>query len=165
MARAEKPGWADPYFQTGFLVGSNMRYRFASTQDSEQLARMNLQLIADEGHRNPMGIAQLAERMAGWLRGGYQAVLFEMNHTPVGYALFRHEPEFVYLRQLFVVPEHRRQGIASTALGWLWANAWPHAPRLRIDVLVGNLAGQEFWRSAGFTEYCITMEASAPVAE
>lgn len=139
-----------------------MRYRFASPEDSSQLARMNLQLIADEGHRNPMGITQLAERMAGWLQGEYQAVLFEEDNAPVGYALFRHEPEYVYLRQLFVVPERRRQGIAGNALSWLWANAWQSAPRLRIDVLVGNAAGRAFWSSAGFTEYCITMEASAP---
>lgn len=46
-----------------------MRYRFASPEDSEQLAQMNLRLIADEGHRNSMGIPQLAERMAGWLQG------------------------------------------------------------------------------------------------
>lgn len=139
-----------------------MRYRLASPEDSEQLAQMNLRLIADEGHRNPMGIPQLAERMAGWLRGEYQAVLFEEYNTPVGYALFRHEPEFVYLRQLFVVPARRRQGIARNALSWLWANAWQSMPRLRIDVLVGNAAGREFWHSVGFTEYCITMEASAP---
>lgn len=141
-----------------------MHYRFASPEDSNQLAQMNLQLIADEGHRNPMGIPQLAERMSGWLQGEYQVVLFEEDNTPVGYALFKHEPEYVYLRQLYVAPERRRQGIASSALTWLWANAWQSAPRLRIDVLVGNAPGRGFWRSAGFTEYCITMEASAPTA-
>ena len=139
-----------------------MRYRFASLEDAEQLAQMNLQLIADEGHRNPMGIRQLAERMTQWLQGEYQAVLFEDDNTPVGYALFKREPEYVYLRQLFVVLERRRQGIASHALSWLWTNAWQSVPRLRIDVLVGNEAGRAFWRSSGFTEYCITMEASAP---
>ncbi|MBI4987912.1 MAG: GNAT family N-acetyltransferase [Rhodocyclales bacterium] len=141
-----------------------MRYRFASSEDSEQLAKMNLRLIADEGHLNPMNIPRLAERMTGWLQSEYQAVLFEEDNIPVGYALFRHEPEYVYLRQLFVAPERRRQGIARNALSWLWANAWQSAPRLRIDVLVGNAAGRGFWRSAGFTEYCITMEASAPMA-
>ncbi len=141
-----------------------MHYRFASTQDAEQLAQMNLRLIADEGHRNSMDIHQLAARMTGWLRDEYQAVLFEEGRSTVGYALFRLEPEYVYLRQLFVAPERRRQGIASSALSWLWENVWQPASRLRIDVLVGNAEGQAFWRSAGFTEYCITMEASAPTA-
>jgi len=110
-----------------------------------------------------MGIPQLAERMAGWLRGEYQAVLFEENDTPVGYALFRFEPEFVYLRQLFVVQEHRHQGVARNALRWLWDYAWSDASRLRIEVLVGNVSGREFWGSVGFTEYCITMEAASPL--
>jgi len=139
-----------------------MHYRFASAKESDLIAPMNLQLIKDEGHRNHMDIPQLSERMAGWLQGEYQAVLFEDNDTPVGYALFRLEPEFVYLRQLFVVPEHRRRGVARNALRWLWDYAWPNVPRLRIDVLVGNVSGREFWQSVGFTEYCITMEAASP---
>lgn len=140
----------------------DMRYRFASAKDSDLIAPMNLQLIKDEGHRNAMDIPQLAKRMASWLQGEYQAVLFEENGIPVGYALFRHEPEFVYLRQLYVVSELRRQGIARNALHWLWANAWSNAPRLRIEVLVGNVSGREFWWSVGFTEYCVTMEAASP---
>lgn len=139
-----------------------MHYRFASANDSDLIAQMNLQLIQDQGHRNPMDISQLAARMAGWLNGEYQAVLFEEKDISVGYALFRFEPEFVYLRQLFVAAEHRRRGVARGALRWLWANAWPNASRLRIEVLVGNASGHEFWRSVGFTEYCITMEAASP---
>ena len=123
---------------------------------------MNFRLIKDEGHRNSMDIPQLSERMAAWLRGEYQAVLFEENDTAIGYALFRREPEFVTLRQLFVAAEHRRRGVARNALRWLWANAWSDAPRLRIEVLVGNVSGRTFWQSVGFTEYCITMEAASP---
>jgi GNAT superfamily N-acetyltransferase len=137
----------------------NTRYRFVSPEDAEVIAPMNLQLIHDEGHRNPMDISALCDRMSGWLRGDYEAVLFEEDGAPVGYALFKREPEFVYLRQLFVVPGRRHGGVARRALAWLWANVWSAAPRLRIDVLVGNTAGREFWRKVGFTEYCITMEA------
>lgn len=102
--------------------------------------------------------------MSNWLRGDYEAVIFEENTVAVGYALFKREPEFVYLRQLFVVPERRRQGIGRHALAWLWANAWAQVSRLRIDVLVGNTDGREFWRSVGFSEYCVTMEALSPNA-
>jgi GNAT superfamily N-acetyltransferase len=136
-----------------------MQYRFATPEDAALLAPLNRQLIRDEGHRNPMSLAQLTERMSDWLRGEYQAVVFEENALPIGYALFRREPEYVYLRQLFVRPELRRQGFGTKALHWLWRNAWRDATHLRIDVLVGNTAGREFWRSVGFQEYCITMEA------
>ena len=140
----------------------DMRYRFASANDSDLIAPMNLQLIQDEGHHNAMDIPQLAARMSGWLNGEYQAVLFEEKDIPVGYALFRFEPEFVYLRQLFVAAEHRRRGVARDALRWLWDHAWADAPRLRIEVLAGNVSGREFWQSVGFTEYCVTMESAPP---
>lgn len=141
-----------------------MHYRNASSDDAAVLASLNQQLIRDEAHRNPMNLAQLTERMAGWLRGEYEAVLFEESDSPVGYALFRREPEYVYLRQLFVVPGRRRQGVGRKALEWLWRNAWSDARRLRIEVLVGNTAGREFWRGVGFKEYCITMEAARPTS-
>lgn len=122
------------------------------------LAPLNAQLIRDEGHRNSMTIAQLEQRMVGWLRGEYQAVIFELASLVIGYALFRREPEHVYLQQLFVDAAHRRRGVARAALRWLWRNAWADAPRIRIDVLVGNRDGQAFWRAVGFREYCVTME-------
>jgi GNAT superfamily N-acetyltransferase len=119
-------------------------------------------LIRDEGHRNPMNIDQLTARMAGWLAGEYRAVLFEDGDAAIGYALYRREPQFVYLRQMYIVPQRRRQGVGRAALRWLWRNAWSDAPRLRIDVLVNNESGCAFWRSVGFEDYCITMEAEPP---
>jgi len=38
----------------------DLRYRAATPQDAAVLARMNAQLIRDEGHRNPMSIAMPA---------------------------------------------------------------------------------------------------------
>lgn len=138
-------------------------YRFATPDDAAPLAALNQQLIRDEGHRNTMSLAQLTQRMTEWLRGEYQAVLFEDESDTIGYALFQREPDFAYLRQLFVAPERRRQGIARDALDWLWHNAWPDAPRLRIDVLANNAAGRAFWHAIGFQEYCVTMEARPPM--
>ena len=136
----------------------NLNYRFASPQDAAILAEMNHQLIRDEGHRNPMTLTELTQRMSGWLNGQYLAVLFKDRDQIVGYALFRHEPEFVYLRQLFVSADHRRRGIGRHALEWLRQFAWPRATRIRVEVLVDNEAARAFWRSVGFGEYCVTME-------
>ncbi len=44
--------------------------RFASVEDCSMLAAWNYQLIRDEGHRNPMDIFELEERMRGWLASG-----------------------------------------------------------------------------------------------
>lgn len=143
---------------------TDVYFRFASPEDAELVAPLNAQLIRDEGHRNPMSVPQLADRIRTWLKDEYQAVLFESRGSVVGYALFRKEPEFIYLRQLFVSPEVRRQGIARSALTWLWKNAWLDAQRLRIDVLVGNSDGREFWSAVGFRDYCMTMEMEQPHA-
>ena len=142
-----------------------MRFRFALPSDAELLAPLNAQLIRDEGHRNRMSVPQLAERMRGWLSGEYRAVVFDDDDGVVGYALFRQEPEHIYLRQFFVRPESRRRGIGRTALLWLRHNAWGSDVRVRVDVLVGNELGQVFWRAVGFNEYCVTLEqepTSAP---
>ena len=60
-----------------------MKHRFGTESDLNLLAEWNHQLIRDEGHRNPMTIAQLRERMRGWLAGEYKAVLFDKAAEPV----------------------------------------------------------------------------------
>jgi GNAT superfamily N-acetyltransferase len=138
-----------------------MKYRLATANDVSLLAAMNHQLIRDEGHRNSMSGAELEGRMRTWLDGEYQAVLFEDDEGVAGYALFKREPEWIYLRQFFVEPARRRQGIGRTAIRWLLANFWNDDPHIRLEVLVGNREGIEFWRSLGFNDYCITMERPA----
>ena len=137
-------------------------YRFATPSDASAIAPLNAQLIRDEEHRNSMSLSELRDRMRAWLESDYRAVLFEVRSDIAGYALYRLDPEYVYLRQLFVAPAFRRQGIGRAALAWLWQNAWDDAPRLRIDVLIGNTNAQAFWRAVGLKEYCLMMEMSRP---
>jgi GNAT superfamily N-acetyltransferase len=133
--------------------------RVASVPDAAELAAMNLSLIQDEGHRNSMNLVELTARMSGWLKADYAAVLFSESGKSIGYALYRFEPDHVYLRQFFVTPEKRRQGVGKQAMFWMWTNVWRDVPRIRLDVLVGNSTAHAFWESVGFTDYCITMEA------
>ena len=133
-------------------------YRYATPADAPLLAPMNHRLIRDAGYHNPMSVAQLEERMRGYLGGEYQAVIFEDQHAPVGYALFKQEPEWVYLRHFFVEPQRRRNGIGRAAIQWLLTQACKGAGRVQLDVLAGNAAGVAFWRSVGFADYCLTME-------
>lgn len=133
-------------------------YRAATLDDVPALAAMNQALIRDEGHRNPMTLPQLQDRMAEWLRREYEAILFENNGSATGYALFRREPEYVYLRQLYVCPQPRRQGVGRAAFDWLRTHPWAGERRLRVEVLVGNAAAIAFWRAVGFRDYCLTLE-------
>ena len=122
------------------------------------LAQMNEQLIRDEGHRNRMTKRDLEPRMSQWLAEGYSAVLFEADELVAGYALYREETEWVYLKQLFVAPEYRRRGIGRLAMQWLMTHPWKDQACIRLDVLVGNAVAITFWRSLGFRDYYVTME-------
>ena len=110
------------------------------------LAGLNHRLVQDEGHRNRMTVPELEERMRGWLAGEYRAVIFEDDGDVVAYALFREQPDEVYLRQLFVVRDRRRQGLGRRAVEILRSRVWPRTKRLTVDVLVANEGAVAFWR-------------------
>ena len=137
---------------------SSISFRLAYPSDALALTRMNALLIEDEGHRNTMTLSELQRRMGNWLRHEFQATLFSRDARIVGYALYRFEPDWVYLRQFFVDRGHRRIKIGSLALDWLWKNPWQDTKRVRLDVLMGNQEGIDFWRSQGFADYCVTMQ-------
>ena len=136
----------------------NLKYRYATTEDVPLLAEMNQQLIRDEGHRNKMTLPQLRQRMSGWLQGEYKAVIFSTGPDAIGYALYRKDPDWIYLRQLFIKAQMRCKGIGREAISWLKKNAWKETRIIRVEVLVGNPEGISFWKTVGFKDYCITME-------
>ena len=135
----------------------NLAWRQATSADLGLLAEWNHQLIRDEGHRNPMTVAQLAARMKAWLKSEYQAVVFS-DGVPVAYALFKVGADQIYLRQFFVHRDRRREGIGRAAMTILREKVWPRRVRLTVDVLCRNEAGIAFWRSVGYRDYCLTLE-------
>ena len=135
-----------------------MKYRFATDDDLDLLAEWNHQLIRDEGHRNPMTVLELRERMKGWLAGEYRAVVFASIAEAVAYALYRENATEIYLRQLFVRRDRRRQGIGREAVAILRSGIWPRHKRLTVEVLTANAPAVAFWRSMGYKDYCLTLE-------
>ncbi len=93
---------------SGDAASWTLTLREATNSDIDRLAKWNHQLIRDEGHRNSMTMPQLAERMRGWLGQDYRAIVFEIEGTPVAYALFREQLGEIHLRQLFVARARRR---------------------------------------------------------
>ncbi|MCA9194195.1 MAG: GNAT family N-acetyltransferase [Planctomycetales bacterium] len=138
---------------------AEIEFHLATINDAELIAEMNEKLIRDEGHRNAMSLPELTDRMRIWLRGEYEAIVIDDEQSSIGYALFRREPDYIYLRQFFVIPEQRRNGIGRMAIAWMRENVWADATRIRLEVLVGNSTGLAFWRAIGFSDYCITLEA------
>lgn len=135
-----------------------LRYRLATDGDVPLLARLNRELIDDEGHRNPMSVPELEARMRGWLAGEYCAVLFEREGQVVAYVLYRAEASDIYVRHLYVVRGARRQGIATAALRLLAREVWPPDTRISLDVLVDNAGTLAFYRALGFQPYALTLE-------
>ena len=135
-----------------------LSFRQASGADADLLGQLNYLLIRDEGHRNAMTVPELQQRMRGWLSGEYTAVLFERETGVIAYALYREEPELIYVRQLFVDREERRKGHGLEAIEILRREFWPEDKRFTVEVLSSNRAAVSFWQKAGFREYSLTME-------
>jgi GNAT superfamily N-acetyltransferase len=145
----------------------DLTFRSGTVVDVRLLAELNQQLQIDELHSRRMQLPEIEERMAGWLAsGGYEAVVIECENRPVGYALFRREPdpEHVYLKQFFVCRDCRRLGIGRQAIKWLRQHVWHDSPAIYLDALVNNDRGIAFWRSVGFRDYCITMELKRAIS-
>ena len=136
-----------------------MTFRLATLDDRPLLAQMGHQLLEDEGHRNRfMTLPQLDERMRSWLSGEYRAVIFEDGGDVVAYALYREQPDEIYLRQFFVVRNRRRRGLGRRAVEILRSDVWPRNKRLTVDVLVHNPGAMAFWRAVGYQDYALTLE-------
>lgn len=135
-----------------------LTFRRATVDDCARLAELHQQLIRGEGHRNPMTIAELEQRMSGWLASEYVAMIFEEEGEAVAYALYREESKEIYLRQLFVVRNRRRQGIGRQAVEILRSQIWPKQKRLTVEVLVQNPAAVAFWRAMGYRDCSLTLE-------
>lgn len=144
------------------LVSTKLEHYQATTGDLPLLAKLNQQLIEDEGHRNPMTLTELETRMRNWLESGvYEAWLFKRDGIVVAYALLRPEREYVYLRQFFVSREARRMGNGRLTIQQLRNQILPAHKHLRLEVLVTNHRARAFWTAVGFTEYAVTMEMNS----
>jgi GNAT superfamily N-acetyltransferase len=139
-------------------MSHELKFRFAVENDVPWLAGMNRELIRDEGHRNKMSLAELEQRMLDFLNNKYEAVIVSSGRNDIGYVLYKKEPEWLYLRQIFVIDKMRHKGIGCRIIEWLRDNPWKDFKTIRTDVLVDNSIGINFWKAVGFKEYCITME-------
>ena len=129
----------------------------AGLGSAAELAHLNRQLIEDEGHPNPMTVAELTERMVNWLRGDYECYVARRGGRTLGYCVYRESPEYYYLRQLFVVRDYRRRGTATRLLDWMYVPVWGAKP-VRLDVFTHNTDAVAFYRAYGFRVAVLRME-------
>jgi ribosomal protein S18 acetylase RimI-like enzyme len=131
--------------------------RKAAESDAKLLAQMNKALIHDEGSRNPMTIQQLEERMRGWIMSDWEVEVLQKGTTIIGYAVYRltideyfPQESFVYLRQFYIMSEHRGKGYGSNVIDHLINHSFPRDAKVTIDVLASNPRGYDFWLKFGF---------------
>lgn len=134
-----------------------IEWRQATESDLDFLAKWNRQLIADEGHRNPMNVAELRQRMSDWIESEYAAVVF-FEEDDLAYALYKESDSEIYLRQFFVRRDRRREGIGRKAMNILFDQVWPKTKRLTVDVLAKNEAAVAFWHAVGYRDYSLGLE-------
>ena len=68
-----------------------------------------------------------------------------------------HAPRCYYLRHLFVAPDHRRRGIATALLDWMYAHVWLGKP-VWLEVFSHNMPAVAFYRAYGFHIAVLRME-------
>ncbi len=139
-----------------------VKCRAISSSDLDVVSEWNRRLQLDEG-ASPMEHPAILDRLQRWLDADYEGLLFEVAASPVGYALFRPTdpdlkgPGGIYLRQFFIVPEHRRRGIGTEAFKLFLKTHVGHR-RLVLEALASNPGGQMFWQSLGLAVYSTTLE-------
>lgn len=136
-----------------------MQLRFATGDDVPLLARLNRELVEDEGHAVGVAPGDFETRMRVWLEGEYSAVLFEQGGDVLGYALFRPVDSGVYLRQFFVARGARRRGHGRAAIALLRERVWPPGTTVTVDALARNERAIAFWRALGFDDYALTLRS------
>jgi GNAT superfamily N-acetyltransferase len=142
--------------------------RAAQAEDLPLLAEMNRRLIADEGSRNPMRLAELESRMRDWLASEWRITLFETASAVIGYALYRlgqdaYFPErpVVNVRHFFIERDRRGRGLGREAFEALARERFPAGCRIELDALTTNAGGLRFWQKLGFEAYAVVLVREA----
>ncbi|PCJ51819.1 MAG: hypothetical protein COA79_25230 [Planctomycetota bacterium] len=131
--------------------------RKASLNDCIMLGQLNKHLIEDGKHPNTMDIDQLIDRMKHFINSEYTCYIYSLSDNIIAYCLFYGNSDFYYIRQLFVHRIHRKKGIATELLNWLFINTWVDK-KVRLDVLANNHSAIEFYEKYGFKVDCLRME-------
>jgi GNAT superfamily N-acetyltransferase len=144
-------------------------WRPMTAGDRPRVAQWNRELQEDEGS-TVMTLPDLAARLDRLLAAGHGGVIFELDGDTVGYALIRptdgdlEGPGGVYVRHFYIVRSHRRSGMGRRALETLRTQVLAREPRILLDTVATNHAGQAFWRAMGFVDYSSRFEWIAPSA-
>lgn len=165
LPAAEPDAMAD-VIQTADSLAGRVTVCAHRREDFPLLARMNRELADDEGHRNPMTVAQLEDRFRRFVdEEGWSVDLFMLDDEVIGYATHRYVPDpaepggqHVHLRQFYIVRHRRRGGTGHVVFDALVRARFRPGERIYLEVIENNPGGKVFWQRTGFTPYGTIME-------
>lgn len=136
-----------------------MSIRPAGIDDLDALARMNVDLRADERIDNVMTDAEVKNRMRGFLRGKtYRVHVFQENSGIVGYSVVDITKTPAYMRQFFIDRNSRRKGLGRKFFHMLMGALG--VDTIDVEVLAWNEAAVEFYKKIGFSPRYVGMRLS-----
>lgn len=138
-----------------------LRIDRAKADEAPLLGRLNFELFEDEAHLYPMTLQALTERMARWIAGEYEVLLFRRGDRVAGYAAWRTEDRGSYIRHFYICRDQRREGLGRAAMALMCREVLPKDQPVQIDATVWNQRALDFWRSLGFQDYAVSMELKA----
>jgi ribosomal protein S18 acetylase RimI-like enzyme len=127
-----------------------MNVREATAADEPTLLAFTEAIFAENWDR-PWRPPEVAPRMFE----GKLVLVAEDEGEPAGYAFGELDPQgYAHVNILYVVPERRRQGVATALLAAFGERARAQGiEHLTLDVATRNEVGREAWRRLGFTEW------------
>ncbi len=141
---------------------AEVKVRIANLSEAALIGSLNKQLIEDQGHRNPMTVEELTERVSNWITTGEYRIVLLLSASQleevVGYATYSESEDEVHLRQFLILPDYRRRGFGSAAFRAMKQQLWPRNSRVRVEALTHNKAALTFWKALGFSDYSLALE-------
>ena len=127
-----------------------MNVREATAADEPTMLAFTEAIFAENWDR-PWGPPEVTPKMFE----GKLALLAEEEGEPVGYVFGELDSVgYAHVNIVYVVPERRRQGVATALLAAFGERAREQGiEHLTLDVAVRNEAGRQAWRRLGFTEW------------
>ena len=138
---------------------SAVRVREAGPADAEAIAAFSHALSREEGYAAPVLQARDVRAEGFGPNPRFSALIAELSGRPVGYALFYpaydtdHAARGLYLQDLYVVPDARRQGAGRALMAAVARACQADGGRYVFwNAQPANRAGLAFYRAIGARE-------------
>jgi ribosomal protein S18 acetylase RimI-like enzyme len=137
-------------------------FRKYRSSDFEELALMVLGLYSKDGqkatHMTTKKVALSVENLTGPMSLG-QIFIFEKAGEPIGYSIVNRfwsnefSGQILYVDELYVMPEHRSQGVGAHFFDFLQTNPENHSVAFMLETMYENEKAIEFYKKIGFNPH------------